>query len=59
MKHYPETWVRVGPEADDTECVEAEQLKPLSDQVLTGARAKILRHVSEGTTTTDLCPPTV
>ena len=47
MKHYPETWVRVGPEADDTECVEAEQLKPLSDQVLTGARAKRLRNLSE------------
>ena len=59
LKHYPDTWARAEPEADDTDYVAVTQLRPLADQVLTGASAKSLRDLSEETTTTDLCPPTV
>ncbi|RZA33189.1 MAG: hypothetical protein EOP92_22185 [Lysobacteraceae bacterium] len=39
-KHYPETWARVDPEADDAGYVKISQPELPSDQVPTGAGAE-------------------
>jgi hypothetical protein len=57
-KHHQETLARVATEADDANEVKYLQLKRLSGQVLTEARANRHRNVTETTAANQLSPAT-